>query len=101
GIRDLYVTGVQTCALPIYRRELRRHRAEFVLTLPQPAPHDPPGQRGQGQQEDALEHNKPPLTKRPDQLRIIPRVCRPPWRGERRSEERRVGKEWRAVRGTT
>src|SRR5688572_31866733 len=33
GIRDLTVTGVQTCALPIYRRELvHRRRAKPGLT---------------------------------------------------------------------
>src|SRR5690349_22521398 len=30
GIRDLYVTGVQTCALPIWRREVREVLAGTV-----------------------------------------------------------------------
>src|SRR2546430_7255814 len=29
GIRDLTVTGVQTCALPIYFRQIDRHAAEL------------------------------------------------------------------------
>src|SRR5258707_7700744 len=30
GIRDIGVTGVQTCALPIYRAELRQESPEFI-----------------------------------------------------------------------
>src|SRR5690349_24220615 len=33
GIRDLYVTGVQTCALPIYAHALHQHRI-FGLYVP-------------------------------------------------------------------
>src|SRR5690606_5031799 len=34
GIRDFHVTGVQTCALPIYRHDLRRrHVDELELLL--------------------------------------------------------------------
>src|SRR5690349_24310779 len=34
GIRDLYVTGVQTCALPIYRRPRRDRRLRQRARLP-------------------------------------------------------------------
>src|SRR5690349_23323596 len=30
GIRDLYVTGVQTCALPIWRRRVSRRRVSSM-----------------------------------------------------------------------
>src|SRR2546429_6448481 len=33
GIRDVAVTGVQTCALPISERELRDQRAAFLENL--------------------------------------------------------------------
>src|SRR5206468_5860021 len=88
GIRDLIVTGVQTCALPISRSSVRSPPAEFWPTLK-------PMQgtmlwfnadKGFGfiQTEDderllvsssgfAADHQPPP-----------------------RSEERRVGKEWKA-----
>src|SRR5204862_3431357 len=75
GIRDLYVTGVQTCALPIY------HLHPLF---------------GRGRRADAG-----------GWPRLRPRICLEHWcciwrrpalrcRGpRRRSEERRVGKEWR------
>src|SRR5690349_24960400 len=67
GIRDLYVTGVQTCALPIYdparcRTDLRRERGE-------PLPRGHVRERRQGG---------------------------PVLQGLQRSEERRVGKEGRS-----
>src|SRR6266496_4179159 len=61
GIRDLYVTGVQTCALPISRR--RQHELHLRL----------------GQVPD-----------RRDPGRVVLR------HDDRRSEERRVGKECRS-----
>src|SRR5207302_5033724 len=42
GIRDFHVTGVQTCALPIYRP--RDGRGRFRLVRPDPrTPRDRPG----------------------------------------------------------
>src|SRR5204862_4785978 len=35
GIRYLYVTGVQTCALPICRRRIKWHGRELVIHRPQ------------------------------------------------------------------
>src|SRR5206468_8249664 len=92
GIRDLIVTGVQTCALPIYvRGRAVRDRAG----------------RGRGTAAARARRRHP----RPVRAALDPharrRVDRHPWRtlgraggGQRgrrgpRSEERRVGKEWR------
>src|SRR5690349_22767843 len=82
GIRDLYVTGVQTCALPISsaqdeparRLEPRKDGPWFGLTLPPKA-------------------NSAPAVK------VGPRAPRPASGDaapEFRSEERRVGKECRS-----
>src|SRR5690349_23771252 len=61
GIRDLYVTGVQTCALPIYRGEARPRRPALRLDPAQagrggsPArPHARPRRRGAGEGAEAL-----------------------------------------------
>src|SRR5207245_9559479 len=84
GIRDATVTGVQTCALPIYpdvqcdladlrlveipdRVDPRRHVAELC----------------------AVPEEELGLVARPDNDSVRPRA---------RSEERRVGKEWRMLR---
>src|SRR5207249_6338077 len=71
GIRDRNVTGVQTCALPILERGWRRRCASPCCSVPRPCP----GRRWRSS---------------------LGRPCR--W--WRRSEERRVGKEWRAGWGT-
>src|SRR5690349_25164829 len=77
GIRDLYVTGVQTCALPIYPRRgaEHHHRAD----------------------EDVPDTHRVRFAHRGDR-RHHPGG---PAAGAafRRSEERRVGKEWRSGRG--
>src|SRR5204863_2044060 len=67
GIRDLYVTGVQTCALPIYAVH---HQPDAFARAP-----DDHG-AGHDAEEDPAPHAEAPL---PD-----------------RSEERRVGKECRS-----
>src|SRR5205823_11437835 len=67
GIRDKLVTGVQTCALPIYRIEKLKRRLSVTLT---------DGSRMVGE-----------IFLRP--------VSRYRSRPEERSEERRVGKECR------
>src|SRR5690349_25023285 len=74
GIRDLYVTGVQTCALPI---STRRHGA--VSESGPSTPCKPfSSSWGQTLREDTE------TSQMPDQLSLI-----------KRSEERRVGKESR------
>src|SRR5688572_32791963 len=80
GIRDLTVTGVQTCALPIWLR-----RQCTALSRSPPAA----GRRG-ARQGGAL----------PAQPRRVPPRdrCRDRGRPHRRSEERRVGKEYRSRR---
>src|SRR5690554_5847882 len=85
GIRDADVTGVQTCALPIYRRRrpqrawgrggvARRHRA---------------ARHGSG----GLLSGQPRCADRPEQPRSLRRQVAAA--AGRRSEERRVGKECR------
>src|SRR5690349_22125869 len=82
GIRDLYVTGVQTCALPI---SIRRRR-----------PRLPP----RSQADRPLSHSSQNTPRRlTPQLRLprptppLPPVKPSPKANQRRSEERRVGKE--------
>src|SRR5690349_23413098 len=85
GIRDLYVTGVQTCALPIYGRTARAERFETA--------------------QDLVERHERWERRQPDRAHLEHelRVDGPRRRGERlvgleRSEERRVGKECRSRR---
>src|SRR3989440_6970042 len=82
GIRDLIVTGVQTCALPICRDPDRAAR---------PADRGPPLTRRTAQRAEHLPqlcHDvRPPLAMR---LELVGR------RAPMRSEERRVGKECRS-----
>src|SRR5690606_39513922 len=91
GIRDFHVTGVQTCALPIFRR-LRQRRsllsgdATVDAVLP-PAPgsllHDPRAGRTPVHVVFAQRMADPVLAQQ-----NAPQI---------RSEERRVGKEGRAT----
>src|SRR5205085_8623026 len=82
GIRDLTVTGVQTCALPIYRHGLRRERRRAPLR----------DRVGSGavtvHDEDRVDAAQRSAVR---DLRAIGRPGRIV-----RSEERRVGKECRA-----
>src|SRR5947209_19709050 len=72
GIRDIGVTGVQTCALPISARRRKRRRAV--------------GRPGSGPSRHA-----------PGRSRPLPTGSRPRVLDDRtRSEERRVGKEGRS-----
>src|SRR5690606_40450017 len=96
GIRDFHVTGVQTCALPIYldgRRRLpgvpgrqeasRRGRSRGACeTISEPAQADRRGPSADGAT----------IRSRNDDIHEFHRQ-------RVRSEERRVGKEWR-YRGT-
>src|SRR5688572_32511893 len=86
GIRDLTVTGVQTCALPISRRPgaLRRSRPRSVHPRSGPLPPSRPGR-------------PPPSALRapPASLATFPTTPDRPSSSApaKRSEERRVGKE--------
>src|SRR5256885_3867680 len=83
GIRDYKVTGVQTCALPIWRRIGRNARIEVVEARVAAGVVDPIGreQRVADQQVGRKAEHA---------LRVVERP------GVPRSEERRVGKECRS-----
>src|SRR5687767_15218726 len=95
GIRDKLVTGVQTCALPIFPPDAKRS----VPQAPEPAPNLPRRvernrrQRGEHASADRVLH---PVTKirlydgHESPVPLVPLV--------ERSEERRVGKECRSRR---
>src|SRR5690606_40299203 len=81
GIRDFHVTGVQTCALPIYFSPASR-----VAPVRERRRADGGNGRKAGGQRAAGD--------RPPRAAVVPRRLRP--RAPRgRSEERRVGKECR------
>src|SRR5690606_40590251 len=86
GIRDFHVTGVQTCALPIYPADVEDRQvvlplqeAEEIVRERQTAHgrEGPPREAG----EARLDAGQAPIEHD---------------RAVERSEERRVGKEWRA-----
>src|SRR5205807_3876010 len=83
GIRDYKVTGVQTCALPIYRAQPARAGIEGVGAVGR-------GHRADGRAQVGLDKH----------VRIVPPEVLEdpggPGAVELRSEERRVGKGWRA-----
>src|SRR5262249_56863432 len=85
GIRDWSVTGVQTCALPIScPGRWRRKEQGFARIQARPASAKPCSFRRQ----------------RPGHAAGILDSRHPPWRAANsRSEERRVGKEWRSRGG--
>src|SRR5207248_8636392 len=80
GIRDRTVTGVQTCALPIYLPETR-------AGTERPGPRLRPRRRGEVQNDARADRHPGPRGRRG-----APRT-------DGRSEERRVGKECRAQVG--
>src|SRR2546430_6945095 len=79
GIRDLTVTGVQTCALPIYGRYAIEHGVGAVDVPVRAAPHV--AHRPVARVEDVVAH---------------PVAVRAEARARDRSEERRVGEECRS-----
>src|SRR5438874_6756519 len=83
GIRDLYVTGVQTCALPIYCRD-----AVFILMSTNKVYGDSPNEIPLQELETRYDYV------RPEDYSGISESCRI---DQTRSEERRVGKECRIV----
>src|SRR5256885_7817189 len=87
GIRDYKVTGVQTCALPIYRRDVRGPDRGAR------------GQAGHLRGAEAPLHGGPaPVdpAARPAAGRAARADPRTPAEPDYRSEERRVGKECRS-----
>src|SRR5690606_40321988 len=85
GIRDFHVTGVQTCALPICAGPRARNDrfVEFLRRVTQ------------ARQKDVVERPNfvfSYLRLSPPDLGKAPSA----WNPKLRSEERRVGKEWRA-----
>src|SRR5690606_39797547 len=90
GIRDFHVTGVQTCALPIYRRQ-------FVLRVDGPAlvgfPVEVDGEAGDHGNRQ-LEVNQLAFDTTVSAVGDAPRqgqITVKPGRQQRRSEERGVG----------
>src|SRR5205085_8307825 len=85
GIRDLTVTGVQTCALPICERAAALHQVHDGV--------GEPGDRGEldrSAEADEVDGNALAGERARGQARILGRDA------QARSEERRVGKEWRS-----
>src|SRR5207302_6847613 len=87
GIRDFHVTGVQTCALPISARVHDRRRRLPSLRRARPrSPRATPALRRHARR------------RRTERVRPVRGGGEARDRGAVRSEERRVGKEWRARR---
>src|SRR5205823_12128539 len=86
GIRDKLVTGVQTCALPIYQRSCTPDGTRVFVTL-SGSPRVAPG----------VDENRAPADKSADGLGVIDPVTRKLIDRWHRSEERRVGKVCRAA----
>src|SRR5206468_6078425 len=95
GIRDLIVTGVQTCALPIYRVAGRPHQEEDDGDQDEDGGDD---EKGADDQVAAETASRSSLRLRPFGPGGGPRA-----RGadSRRSEERRVGKGWQVGCGAS
>src|SRR2546430_4455157 len=82
GIRDLTVTGVQTCALPILKKILGGLLLAFAFALPQAYAGLVPTER----------ERVKALIERPEVAQQMEKMGIP----AKRSEERRVGKECRS-----
>src|SRR3712207_7364664 len=78
GIRDIGVTGVQTCALPIYVQRDRLHQPVAAVVTPVAVARRGTARRG--------------VRAREREARVLLALADP----EHRSEERRVGKECRS-----
>src|SRR5690606_40122604 len=89
GIRDFHVTGVQTCALPIYSAAITLIPKSYAREISPPR-----------RTTLAASRRRSSIcwTSSSERTRSI--GFRSPSSWDMRSEERRVGKEWRAQRGT-
>src|SRR5690606_40139607 len=85
GIRDFHVTGIQTCALPIYMAVRLPRRAAAETSCAAGPATATPLRRG-GRRTPVSRAACPPTGSR---------AAGRAWRARSRSEERRVGKEWR------
>src|SRR5206468_5269947 len=94
GIRDLIVTGVQTCALPIYLERLREAR-QSALSRPVPFSHEQRALGKDGRYRWFLICYNPLLDADGRIVRWYATGTDIDDRKRSRSEERRVGKESR------
>src|SRR5690606_39590397 len=85
GIRDFHVTGVQTCALPIFRRLVSR--AGFIAAI----------SRRSLAIRLRMRRRSSSIFVSPGPREPMPAPAPPTW-PPARSEERRVGKKWSARR---
>src|SRR5690606_40619350 len=91
GIRDFHVTGVQTCALPIFRALIRRaagHASSELFC----------GPLRLDTATSKADVDGVPLKLTSHEYRMLAYLMH--HKGAVRSEERRVGKEWRAERSS-
>src|SRR5205085_8440835 len=98
---DLTVTGVQTCALPIFPRENARSAAIVGHAAPiQPQRESIVGEgRGRVAPPPAAVAERPVIVRRQPAANAQRSDSRPIYRAANpRSEERRVGKAWRSTR---
>src|SRR5688500_1392747 len=94
GTRDYKVTGVQTCALPIWLGAVHEERPPVLLIQLRRQETDPGGAGGAATGRTRSTGAVRLRRRRPRERRLGADVRR--WTfGRRRSEERRVGKEWR------
>src|SRR5690606_39733053 len=89
GIRDFHVTGVQTCALPILVAAVQRGLDGQRIAHPEGEPRPWRDVHAARAPDPGAERRAPAAT----QLRRP--LAEEREQRERRSEERRVGKEWR------
>src|SRR5690606_40711692 len=97
GIRDFHVTGVQTCALPISTGDVPGPRPpDPGVWVPAPPAARPGPGRGRARGGVVTVRWNPGRPRRCPECNTIVHTAGP----VTRSEERRVGKEWRSRRAT-
>src|SRR5690606_40769898 len=83
GIRDFHVTGVQTCALPILQPSLPISNRSFAIIV-------------DSRTYQACEENLQAYREAIEKQGLPTYIIHEQWASPARSEERRVGKEWRS-----